>query len=193
MKKTLTLVLSLALAVAIGIGGTLAWLTAQTSTITNTFTVGQVDITLQEKEIGKNTFLDAETEAKAQTYKVSPGVNIEKEAKVVVKANSEACYLFVKVVKGNSFDANFAYTIAAGWTELTEGSGIYYRMWMQPLRMYLMKFLQRIPLLLRTALLHWMQMPPCLSRPTPSSLLALRELRARLPFRSLGKRFPLLN
>ena len=127
MKKTLTLVLSLALAVAIGIGGTLAWLTAQTSTITNTFTVGQVDITLQEKEIGKNTFLDAETEAKAQTYKVSPGVNIEKEAKVVVKANSEACYLFVKVVKGNSFDANFAYTIAAGWTELTEGSGIYYR------------------------------------------------------------------
>lgn len=127
MKKTLTLVLSLALAVAIGIGGTLAWLTAQTSTITNTFTVGQVDITLQEKEIGKNTFLDAETEAKAQTYKVSPGVNIEKAAKVVVKANSEACYLFVKVVKGNSFDANFAYTIAAGWTELTEGSGIYYR------------------------------------------------------------------
>lgn len=50
MKKTLTLVLSLALAVAIGIGGTLAWLTAQTSTITNTFTVGQLILPCKRKK-----------------------------------------------------------------------------------------------------------------------------------------------
>lgn len=127
MKKKLTMIAALALAVCIGVGGTLAWLTSQTQAITNTFTVGKVDITLQEKKIGGDTFLDAKTEAKAQTYKVSPGVPVDKEADVIVKANSEDSYLFVKVVKGTSFDANFEYTIADGWTALTGVDGVYYR------------------------------------------------------------------
>ena len=127
MKKKLTMIAALALAVCIGIGGTLAWLTSQTQAITNTFTVGKVDITLREKEIGGDTFLDAKTEAKAQTYKVSPGVPVDKEADVIVKADSEDSYLFVKVVKGTSFDANFEYTIADDWIALTGVDGVYYR------------------------------------------------------------------
>ena len=50
MKKTLTLVLSLALAVAIGIGGTLAYLTSKTQTISNTFTIGSVAVSLYETD-----------------------------------------------------------------------------------------------------------------------------------------------
>lgn len=130
MKKTLTLVLSLALAVAIGIGGTLAWLTAQTSTITNTFTVGKVDITLTETNQKDNTILDAETTAQNQTYKVYPAQTITKDPKVTVKADSEHSIVYVKVTKGTDFDTYFEATIADGWTELASvgtDAKVYYR------------------------------------------------------------------
>lgn len=117
MKKTLRKilpVLALVLVVAVAsVGGTIAWLTDKTDTVTNTFTVGDVDIELDETT-GTN-------------YKVIPGVNIRKDPKVTVKAGSEACWLFVKVVKSSNWNSKLSFTIADGWTELTEGSGIYWR------------------------------------------------------------------
>ena len=87
MKKTLTLVLSLALAVAIGIGGTLAWLTATVSPITNTFTFNQngIQMTLAE------TFPD---------NKLIPGAALKKEPVLTVKANSEPCYVYAEITNG---------------------------------------------------------------------------------------------
>ena len=46
-KRTLGLLLALVLALGCVAGGTLAYLTDQTDTITNTFTVGHVKIDLQ--------------------------------------------------------------------------------------------------------------------------------------------------
>lgn len=113
MRRMLfTLALVLVVAVA-SVGGTIAWLTDKTDTVTNTFTVGDVDIELDETT-GTN-------------YKVIPGVNIRKDPKVTVKAGSEACWLFVKVVKSTNWNSKLSFTIADGWTELTEGSGIYWR------------------------------------------------------------------
>ena len=111
-KKIVSLVLVFAMALALGIGGTIAWLTDKTETVTNTFTVGNIDITLKET---KNDF------------KMVPGSEIEKDPKVTVKGGSEACWLFVKIEESDNLDDFITYAVATGWTELTEGSGVYYR------------------------------------------------------------------
>lgn len=109
-KKTLALVLALTLLVAGVVGGTLAWLTDQTAEVKNTFTVGGINIGLTE------TTTD---------YKMVPGNTIAKDPTVTVKANSEACWLFVKVTESANLDDFITYAIATGWTELE--AGVYYR------------------------------------------------------------------
>ena len=116
MKKKITLLLSLALAVAIGIGGTLAWLTAKTEEVKNTFTVGNINITLTEKAGGST-----------KEFKMVPGQTITKDPKVTVKAGSEACWLFVKIEKGKNLDRFIDYTVDSSWTALPDADGVYYR------------------------------------------------------------------
>lgn len=115
--RGLMLVLALTLIVGVAGGATFAWLTAKSDTVTNTFTYGDINITL-----GESTGSD---------YKIIPGVDIEKDPKVTVKAGSEACWLFVKVEEEGTFVANkVTYSIADGWTK---GDGtkipanVYYR------------------------------------------------------------------
>lgn len=109
-KKTLALVLALTLLVAGVVGGTLAWLTDRTAEVKNTFTVGDINIGLTE------TTTD---------YKMVPGNTIAKDPTVTVKANSEACWLFVQVTESENLDTFITYAIANGWTKLK--SGVYYR------------------------------------------------------------------
>ena len=90
-KKTLALFLVLALAFGGVIGGTVAWLTDKSDTVVNTFTDSDIDITL--------------TESTGTEYKMVPGYTISKDPKVTVKADSEKCYLFVKLDKSNNFDS----------------------------------------------------------------------------------------
>lgn len=116
--KAFVAILALVLALGCAAGGTFAWLTAQTSTVTNTFTYGDINITL-----GETT---------GDSYKIIPGVNIEKDPKVTVEANSEACWLFVMVEKEGTFvTGKVTYSIAEGWTQ-GKGTGgiptdVYYR------------------------------------------------------------------
>jgi len=109
-KKTLALVLALTLLVAGVVGGTLAWLTDRTAEVKNTFTVGDINISLTE------TTTD---------YKMVPGNTIAKDPTVTVKANSEACWLFVQVTESTDLKDFITYAIAEGWTELQDG--VYYR------------------------------------------------------------------
>lgn len=111
-KKTLALVLALTLLVAGVVGGTLAWLTDQTAEVKNTFTVGDINIGLTE------TTAD---------YKMVPGNTITKDPTVTVEANSEACWLFVKVTGSTNLKAFITYAIAGGWTALPGVDGVYYR------------------------------------------------------------------
>lgn len=117
--KTLVALLSLVLLLGCSLGGTLAWLSDSTGPVTNTFTVGDVNIELDETT-GAN-------------YKIVPGVNIAKDPKVTVEANSEACWLFVKVDEANWPDfkdgdaRKVDYAIADGWEELEGVTGVYYR------------------------------------------------------------------
>lgn len=111
-KKTLALVLALTLLVAGVVGSTLAWLTDQTAEVKNTFTVGDINIGLTE------TTTD---------YKMVPGNTIAKDPTVTVKANSEACWLFVKVTESTDLKDFITYAIAEGWTALPGVDGVYSR------------------------------------------------------------------
>lgn len=114
MKKKLTVSLAvLALVACMAAGATLAWLTAKTDSVTNTFTYGDINIDLDETT--------------GESYKMVPGNTIKKDPKVTVEANSEACWLFVKVEKSNNFDSFMEYEIASGWTKLDGVDGVYYR------------------------------------------------------------------
>lgn len=113
--KTLIVALAVMLVIGCAVGGTLAWLTDTTNQVTNTFTVGNIDISLAETKTD---------------FKMVPGATIDKDPKVTVKARSEACWLFVKVTESDNLDSFISYTIASGWTELTGVagvSGVYYR------------------------------------------------------------------
>lgn len=117
--KLVVAMLAVTLLIGCAIGGTVAWLTAKTDPVVNTFTYGDINIELNE------------TKPANQQAKIIPGVNIDKNPKVTVKKDSEACWLFVKVEEEGSFVANkVTYSIADGWTK---GDGtkipanVYYR------------------------------------------------------------------
>jgi len=112
-NKALVLTLCAVLLVVATVMGTLAYLTAKTDTITNTFTVGNITVELAETT-GNN-------------YKMVPGHTIEKDPKAKVVAGSEECFLFVKLEKSANFVEYLTYEMADGWTELTGVPGVYYR------------------------------------------------------------------
>ena len=82
--KKLTMVLvAIILVMCCTIGGTLAWLTAQTNEVTNTFTVGDINIKLDETT--------------GSEYKIVPGGSSAKDPKVTVVEGSEKCYVYALV------------------------------------------------------------------------------------------------
>lgn len=117
MKKKVLSIVAVVLVLCCAIGGTLAWLTAKSAVVTNTFAPSNIKIELKETT-GEN-------------YKMIPGWTINKNPKAWVEDGSEECYLFVKLVwANNTFDTNksyVSYTPAAGWTALDDEDGVYYR------------------------------------------------------------------
>lgn len=100
--------LSLVLVVAFAaIGGTIAWLTSTTGTVTNTFTVGKVTITLDEAKVnpygkpvddsGKVVDLENAPRQTENTYKLLPGHTYTKDPTIHVAADSEDCWVYVKI------------------------------------------------------------------------------------------------
>ena len=109
-KHTLVLVLSLTLIFGIVAGGTFAWLQDKTDPVENVFTVGDINIELDESDD-----LD---------LKILPGKTITKDPVVTVEGGSEDCWLFVEITEAN-WSEKLTYAIAAGWTKLEDG--VYYR------------------------------------------------------------------
>lgn len=119
-RIALTVCLMLVVMVA-SIGGTVAWLTATTDPVTNTFTYGDINIDLYEHkyDASTNTLGNDKIRDDSNKYKIIPGVNLPKDPTVEVKAGSEACWLFVKVDQSEAFASGVTYDIADGWTQLT--------------------------------------------------------------------------
>ena len=104
------------------VSGTVAWLVSQSESTVSTFTLGDINITLAESDFG------------SQPIKIIPGIDIKKDPKVTVMANSEACWLFVKVEESNWPDCKEAngtrkvsYSVNNGWSALEGTSGVYFR------------------------------------------------------------------
>lgn len=131
MKKTLTIILAFALVIAMSVAGTVAYLTSQDS-VTNTFTVGKVAITLDEAKVDANGAAVTPAErVKANSYKLIPGHAYTKDPIIHVDANSEECWLFVKVENGisaieDSKNTTIADQLTAnGWSAVTDVAGVY--------------------------------------------------------------------
>ena len=153
MKTTKKALLALVCAAALVFGSvfaTYAYLTSTTDTVTNTFTVGNVTITLDEAAVDANgekiditedKVIDKEDRRTENAYKLVPGVTYAKDPTVHIVKGSEECYVFVKVTNGlgqyeaadesikvdKSVYKNIAKQMdEKGWKQLNGVSGVYY-------------------------------------------------------------------
>ena len=129
-KKVFVTVLCAAALVVASVLGTMAFLTS-TDQVTNTFTVGKVAITLDESPVNDAGVVQEGNRVKENTYKLIPGHEYTKDPIVHVDADSENSWIFIKV-ENQLGDIEAEKLIATqitdnGWTELTDGSGIYYK------------------------------------------------------------------
>ena len=139
-NKVLLLILcAMLLAIASALG-TVAYLAVQ-DTETNTFSIGQVNITLDEGSAGKRGMRARSTSAPVDEndHILMPGHTYTKARTIHVDAVSEDSYIFVKVENGiASYEAASAAeeggykTIddqikANGWTTLEGAANVYYR------------------------------------------------------------------
>lgn len=131
MKKNYTKLLVIALAVvtlfsAVTIG-TLAYLMKKTNSITNTFTMGDITLTLTEDGATGN----------AKTWNVIPGETVTKKATVGVTTKSDDAWVFIKVdtenlenVTADADQYGAAWSMNEEWTALIgEGvdAGVFYK------------------------------------------------------------------
>ena len=112
-KKGLAMVLALVLLAVCAVSGTLAWLTAKSDVVTNTFTTSDIKVKLEEST-GTN-------------YKMIPGYTIRKDPEATVLTGSEECYLFVKLEKSQNFDTFLTYEMAEGWKSVPGETNVYFR------------------------------------------------------------------
>lgn len=122
-SKLFLMSVALSLVLCSIIGTTVAWLVANTKPVINTFTYGDINITLKETDTNK----DGDNDPNTNQYPMLPGQPITKDPKVTFKANSENAWLFVKLEKSTNFDTFMTFEIADGWTPLDGVSGVYYR------------------------------------------------------------------
>ncbi len=118
-KKGLALVLALTLLVVGVVAGTLAWLTAKSDTVTNTFTTSDITVKLEET---KGTPVTSGKE-----FKMIPGYTISKDPTATVLDGSEECYLFVKLDESTNFKNYMTYEMDEGWTVVPGKTNVYFR------------------------------------------------------------------
>lgn len=133
VSRLVVLTVAIILAACTAIGGTVAWLIAKTEPVVNTFTYGDINITLEETD----TNLDGDNDPTTNQYEMIPGNAIKKDPKVTVKAESENAWLFVKLEKSQNFDEFLTYQVilddpattdaVEGWTALDGVDGVYYK------------------------------------------------------------------
>lgn len=102
-KKIALIVAAIATTAAIAVGTTLAFFTS-TDKVSNTFTVGNVNITMDEAKVTKtgNEFVAGTERVKENTYPaIYPGAVIPKDPTITVLADSEDCYVGAVVTINN--------------------------------------------------------------------------------------------
>lgn len=130
-KKILAACLVVCLLATAVIGTTLAYFT-DTKEVTNTFSSGNVTITLDEAKVDEDgQAIEPEERVTSNGYKLYPGKEYDKDPTITVAAGSEDCYLFVRVVNGlDGLEAEGDTTIAKqmennGWTLVDGETNVY--------------------------------------------------------------------
>lgn len=101
-SKALLLTLCAVLLIAASVLGTMAYLTS-TDTVTNTFTVGKVEIKLDKAKVNADGIpVEGAARVQANSYKLMPGTTYTKDPTVTVKAGSEESYVRMKVTFNNA-------------------------------------------------------------------------------------------
>ena len=128
--KALALALCAVLLVVSTVFVTMAYLTSKDS-VTNTFTVGKVTITLDEAKVtADGEKVQGADRVKENKYHLIPGHFYVKDPTIHVANGSEECWLFVKVENGlANAEASGATSIESqmankGWTKV-EGTDVY--------------------------------------------------------------------
>lgn len=136
-NKALLLTLCAVLLVAASVMGTIAYLTSHDAVV-NTFSVGSISMSLDEAPVnadGKETTGDR---VEANSYKLLPGHEYDKDPTIHMVATSEDAWVFVKIENGiESYESTAdgytnietQITDTYGWTELTGVEGVYYKEW----------------------------------------------------------------
>lgn len=105
-KKAIIAALCAVMLVVGSVAGTMAYLTSQ-DTVTNTFTVGKVQIKLDEAKVGtdgKALTGDSAERVKGNEYHLIPGSTYDKDPTVTVTANSEDSYVRMLVTINEKAD-----------------------------------------------------------------------------------------
>lgn len=129
-KKLVIAVVALSLALVAFAGVSLAWLVSTPDAVVNTFTVGNIVITLDEAPVDANGKATTGNRVTSNTYKIIPGSEYDKDPTVHVAAKSEACYVYVRIsnplapiIDGTSIEAQLTQN---HWSPLTGVDGVYY-------------------------------------------------------------------
>lgn len=134
--RVLTLVLAFVLVMGASVAGTLAWLSATTGPVTNTFTSEELFADAEnnfklwehkaEDTDGDGRFTLTEEKVVANSYSILPGVNIPKDPTVEINDLEEHAYLYIKVT-GLPMASGLSATVnSANWTALgDEYPGVY--------------------------------------------------------------------
>lgn len=121
-KKILALALAAVLLVAVSVAGTIAYLTANTGAVTNTFVEAGVSLILKEHELkddGKTVDTSKPVDGN-DDYKLVPGDVMEKDPYVTLGADSLPCWVFVEIVdEAGIADKYLNWTVDPAWEKVT--------------------------------------------------------------------------
>ena len=109
-KKAMLMTLCAIILVVATVFGTMAYLTSDDKVV-NTFTVGKVEIKLDEAKANTDgSLVEGADRVKANSYKLLPGHTYNKDPMVTLLAGSETSYVKMTVTfsKANELDAIFA-------------------------------------------------------------------------------------
>lgn len=128
--KSLAVVIAMSLILCCTIGGTIAYLFDKSDPVTNTFTYGDIEIQLNETDPENNDKPDDNT----YSMDLNNADNgIAKDPTVRVAADSEKCWLFIKIKESSNFDDYLTYTVPIGgdgwnlYEKVSSSESIYYR------------------------------------------------------------------
>ncbi|MGF6989855.1 putative ribosomally synthesized peptide with SipW-like signal peptide [Lachnospiraceae bacterium PM6-15] len=134
-RKIVSLVVAVALIAAIGIGATLAYLSATTTVVENTFAVGNVNLDIWETEIVDKDEDGKMGPTKDNDYMLTPSQEDKdgnplytqsKDPYITLGADSEDAYVFMLVTGVDDAEAALIMTddFDSNWTKIANADGV---------------------------------------------------------------------